>query len=231
MFDTQKLSFEAFANGYKHGVYVFTQDTCHICHDYKERIKDINSAYLYFVEVTTDEEESKLIEMIDSVGFPVTVGYFNGDIDFVRRGGLYEADISEVVKYLKRFGDKPLPADEIVRRKEKLKTRCEFTYYIFPTTVSEEVRSEWLNKYAIKFCELPIDVSKVGVGLSLDEREHMLEGNYRYVKMVVFDDGETNVLNDDFLQRIFIGYVAVNQDVKFIRRNINDTDNTNSGKK
>lgn len=126
MFDSQKLSFNTFKNGYKHGVYIFTSDVCQICHDYKEKIKNIDNAYLYFVEVTTDEEETILYEMIDSVGLPATVGYTDGDIDFVRRGMLYESDFSEVMKYIKRFGDAPLPPDEIKKRTEKLKTRCEY---------------------------------------------------------------------------------------------------------
>ena len=62
MFDSQKLAFENFVLGYKHGVYVFTKDGCRACEDYKKEIEWINNSYLYFVEVLLEEHNINRIE-------------------------------------------------------------------------------------------------------------------------------------------------------------------------
>ena len=61
-------------------------------------------------------------------------------------GEVFEADWIEFDQFLKQFPDKPLPKDEIQRRIEKQKNRCLLTYYIFPQDISEEKRTELINK-------------------------------------------------------------------------------------
>ena len=138
MFDSQKLSFENFVMGYKHGVYIFTSDSCRVCQDYKRDIEWINNCFLYFVEVNTEEEKSILAKIIDRTALPATVAYLDNEIKFIRMGEVFEADWIEFDQFLKQFPDKPLPKDEIQRRIDKQKNRCLLTYYIFPQDISEE---------------------------------------------------------------------------------------------
>ena len=70
-----------------------------------------------------------------------------------------------------------------------------------------------------KYNELPIDVSTVAPECSLEERERMLESQYAVAKMVVFSNGNNL---DNFEQRIVIGYAAVNNEIKFVMRDINE---------
>ena len=46
MFDSQKLNFDKFLLSYKHGIYIFTDDACHVCEDYKQSIEYINNNFI-----------------------------------------------------------------------------------------------------------------------------------------------------------------------------------------
>ena len=220
MFDSQKLSFENFVMGYKHGVYIFTSDSCRVCQDYKRDIEWINNCFLYFVEVNTEEEKSILAKIIDRTALPATVAYLDNEIKFIRMGEVFEADWIEFDQFLKQFPDKPLPKDEIQRRIEKQKNRCLLTYYIFPQDISEEKRTELINK-AHEYNELPIDIDRSCVGVDKKERERMLEGSYHFAKMILWKDPQASVANySPFANDILIGYTNVNQEIKFIQRDI-----------
>lgn len=220
MFDSQKLSFENFVMGYKHGVYIFTSDSCRVCQDYKRDIEWINNCFLYFVEVNTEEEKSILAKIIDRTALPATVAYLDNEIKFIRMGEVFEADWIEFDQFLKQFPDKPLPKDEIQRRIEKQKNRCLLTYYIFPKDISEEKRTELINK-AHEYNELPIDIDRLCVGVDKKERERMLEGSYHFAKLILWKDPQASVANySPFANDILIGYTNVNQEIKFIQRDI-----------
>lgn len=220
MFDSQKLSFENFVMGYKHGVYIFTSDSCRVCQDYKRDIEWINNCFLYFVDVNTEEEKSILAKIIDRTALPATVAYLDNEIKFIRMGEVFEADWIEFDQFLKQFPDKPLPRDEIQRRIDKQKNRCLLTYYIFPQDISEEKRTELMNK-SHEYNELPIDIDRLCVCVDKKERERMLEGSYHFAKLILWKDPNANVANySPFANDILIGYTNANQEIKFIQRDI-----------
>lgn len=223
LFDSQKISFDDFALGYKHGVYVFVKDSCDWCRRYEKEIRYINNRFLYIVEVATVKQESVLEKILNrSVAFPLTVGVVDNSVKFCRTGVQWEEQqAKEILPFLKQFGDVPLTRDEISRRIAKQKNRCMLTYYVFPTNVTEEERSEWIDELAASWNELPIDVSRVGVRLPDSERERMLESQYATVKMVVFRKGDRATLAP-FENRIMIGYATINQEVKFTVRDIEE---------
>lgn len=220
MFDSQKLSFENFVMGYKHGVYLFTSDSCRVCQDYKHDIEWINNCYLYFVEVNTEQEKSILAKLIDRTALPATVAYLDNEIKFIRMGHVFEADWIQFHEFLKQFGDKPLPLNEIRRRIERQKNRCLLTYYIFPQDISDEKRNKLINK-ANTYNELPIDVDKFCEGIDRKERERMLEGSYHFAKLILWKDPNSKVSNySSFANDILLGYTNANQEVKFIQRDL-----------
>ena len=97
------------------------------------------------------------------------------------------------------------------------------TYYVFGSDVDEATRQKLiLDRAALN--EVAIDVSKVGVGLPNDERERLLESQYHTCRMVVYKNKEQL---DAFEQRIVMGYAAVNQEITFEVRSIDDRDNSN----
>ena len=225
MFDTQKISFDDFAFNYKHGVYVFVKDACDWCKRYKQELEYINNHYLKVVEVATAKQEELLDKILGrQTAFPITVGYVDNVIKFAKTGVQWEEQqAKEILPFLKQFGTVPLSEAEIQRRIEKQKNRCMITYYVFPSNVTEEERAEWVEKKAAAFNELPIDVSKVGIRLSEEERERMLESQYTSAKMVVFRKGDHSTLAP-FENKIMLGYAIANQEVKFITRDINQND-------
>lgn len=221
MFDTQKISFDDFAFGYKHGVYVFVKDACDWCKRYKQEIAYINNHYLFIVEVATAKQEELLDKILSrQTAFPITVGYVDNAIKFVRTGVQWEAQqAKEILPFLKQFGDVPLTSSEIQRRLEKQRNRCMLTYYVFPTSATVDERNAWIEKKAASYNELPIDVSSVGTELPDSERERMLESQYTSAKMVVFIKGDHSTLAP-FENKIVLGYAIANQEVKFITRDI-----------
>lgn len=223
MLDSQKISFETFLLDYKHGVYVFTQDTCQSCQDYKKEIEWINNSYLYFVEVTTEKEKEILYKIIDRHTFPQTVAYLDNEIKFIRAGILYERSWQEIDTFLKSFGDVPLSDKEKEIRLEKQKNRCLLTYYILPTDLTQEERTKIINS-CINYNELPIDIDTICVGLSNKDREHILEGSYHFAKLVYWKrKGVSNLYNyTSFSQNILLGYTNINQEVTFITRDIEE---------
>ena len=206
--------------GYKHGVYIFTSDSCRVCQDYKRDIEWINNCFLYFVDVNTEEEKSILAKIIDRTALPATVAYLDNEIKFIRMGEVFEADWIEFDQFLKQFPDKPLPRDEIQRRIDKQKNRCLLTYYIFPQDISEEKRTELMNK-SHEYNELPIDIDRLCIGVDNKEKERMLEGSYHFAKLVLWKDPNANISNySSFANDILIGYTNANQEIKFLQRNM-----------
>lgn len=161
-----------------------------------------------------------LAKIIDRTALPATVGYVDNEIKFIKMGHVYEADWIDVDKFLKNFGDKPLPKDEITKRIERQKNRCLLTYYIFPQDISDDKRTAVINK-AHSYNELPIDVDRFCMETDKKERERMLEGSYHFAKLVLWKDPTATVSNySPFANDILIGYTNINQEVKFIQRNL-----------
>lgn len=221
MFDSQKLSFENFLLSYKHGIYIFTDDACHICQDYKQSIEYINNAYLYFVEISLDSERKILEEMLERSIFPLTVCFKDNKLKYVKPGQLFDTQLEPIFKDLKEFGDNPLSEKEIAERIAKEKTKCLLTYYIFAPTISNEDKYAIMNK-AIDYNELPLDIDSVAPTLTLEQREHMLEGQMPFSKLVLFKDNKTNIFSN-LGQKILIDYAAIKgPEAKFEVRMLDD---------
>lgn len=207
MLDSQKINFEKFMLNYKHGIYIFTDDACHICQEYKQSIEYINNAYLYFVEVTLDSERKALEEMLERSVFPLTACFKDNKLKYVKPGQLFETQLEPIFKDLKEFGDNPLTPSEIEERIKKEQTKCFLTYYGFVSTISEDIKRSIMEK-AIDFNELPLDIDSVAPGLSLEQREHMLEGQMPFSKLVLFKDNKSNIFSN-LVQKVLIDYCAV----------------------
>jgi len=220
MLESQKLSFQQFMLGYKHGVYVLTTDSCEICHKYKQSIEYINNGNLYFVDVITAEDRDYAFRLTQRGSFPLTVVFWDNQIEYVRLGQLFELQLEEIFASLKKFGDKPLTKDEQERRMQAIKNRCELSYYVFPPELDPTIR-EQLMYTAIKHNELPIDIEALCPNLEANERYRLFEGHMPFSKLVIFRDKNTNTYSG-FSQRIITGYSAKVKDAKFIIRQIED---------
>lgn len=207
MFDSQKLNFDKFLLSYKHGIYIFTDDACHVCEDYKQSIEYINNSYLYFVEVSLDSERKILADMLERTVFPLTVCFKDNKLKYVKPGQLFDTQLEPVFKDLKEFGDHPLSDQEIAERIKKEQTKCLLTYYIFAPTISTEDKEKIMNK-SIEYNELPLDIDTVAPALTLQQREHILEGQLPFSKLVLIKDNKTNIFSN-LAQKILIDYVAV----------------------
>ena len=220
MFDTQKISFDDFALGYKHGVYIFTTDACDWCKRYKQEIEYINNHYLYFVEVQTTRQMDLLEKIVGKSAYPITAGFVDNVLKFSRTGVEWEEQQAKIIlPFLKQFGNAPLSEAEIQKRIEKQKNKCMLTLYVFPTNADEADRAMWNERLCAEYNETPIDVSSVGGQLPDEEKERLLEGLYATAKMVVFRKGEHSTLGP-FENKIMLGYAIANQEVKFITRDI-----------
>lgn len=200
MFDSQVLSFDKFITGYKHGVYVLTKDSCGVCHDYKERIADINNRYLYFVDVLTKEQEAFAKKIHDRRAFPITAGWKDNQLVFVRLGDLWD-EFPQIMEWLKQFGDAPLSPEDLKERIEKFNARCVLSFYIFPDEVPQEERDRIMST-AYERKELPVDVDTICPSLDLTKRVNMImsynatanyivygtDGNFSQLKIAILAD-------------------------------------------
>lgn len=220
MNDSQKISFDDFLLGYKHGLYVFTKDSCDACVRYKKDLEWIESCYLYFVETPLIKQEAILEKLTGRSTFPQTVAYEDNQIKFVRTGVEFDKQQVEILlPFLKKLGTEPLTPEEIERRIQKQKNRCLLTLYVFSKDIPEEKRKELVLKGA-EINEFAIDVSHVGEGLPDSERERLLEGQYHSCKLALFKPtGQQSTLGD-FEQRIVLGFAAVNQEITFEVRDV-----------
>ena len=233
MFDSQKLSFEKFILGYKHGIYVFTEDTCHICKEYKDSISFINNANLYFVEVSLETEKKLIEQMLGRSVFPLTACFKDNKLSYVKAEQLFETQLQGIFADLKKFGDKPLSPDEIQKRLKKEETKCLLTYYVFSNSITADERRQAIEK-AIKYNELPIDVDSMPENLTLEDRFHLLEYTLSLAKLVIFKSSKSQLFSS-LGQKIIIEYNSAHgTETKFDIRNIsdilgqsNDRDNSN----
>lgn len=162
MFDSQKLSYQAFvAQELHHGVYVFTRDVCHLCQDYKKEIETINSHYLYFVECTTQAEQDAVGEITGRVAFPLTVGFFDNKQTFCKAGMLFGNDMNYVIEYIKRFGDSPLTPEQVTARVTALNDKKEIAFYLFPPRLEHDVILKLKQAIFNKYDEIAIDLTDI----------------------------------------------------------------------
>ncbi len=220
MFDSQKLTFEKFMLSYKHGIYVFTEDSCQICHDYKKTIEHINNANMYFVEVLDDHDRKAAYQMMQRAAFPMTACWKDNELQYVRLGQLFDLQLQEIYASLNEFGDTALPQEEIDRRIKAINTRCKLTYYILPPDCDQETRTKIMEK-SVDNNEFAVDIDSVVPTLSFEQRVHLIEGNYAFAKLVIFKDDNTNIYSD-LGQAAIIGYTNTSKNTKFEIRKIKD---------
>lgn len=158
--------------------------------------------------------------MLERSVFPLTACFKDNKLKYVKPGQLFDTQLEPIFKDLKEFGDNPLSEKEIAERIAKEKTKCLLTYYIFAPTISNEDKSAIMNK-AINYNELPLDIDSVAPMLTLEQREHMLEGQMPFSKLVLFKDNKTNIFSN-LGQKILIDYAAIKgPEAKFEVREVN----------
>lgn len=173
MFDSQKLNFQNFVTGYKHGVYVITKSACGVCEDYKADIQHINNHYLYFVEAPTRVEQTIAQKMHDRLGFPMTAAWKDNQLVHVELGERFGEDFNWFMEFLKQFGEAPLSKEELQERIAKFNARCNLSFYIFPDNLNQEERNKYIAS-AYDRHELPIDIDTVCPMLEIDKRVNMI---------------------------------------------------------
>lgn len=173
MFDSQVLSFDNFITGYKHGVYILTKDSCGVCQDYKKDIEYVNNRYLYFVDITTKQQEAFAKKLHNRLSFPMTAGWKDNQLVFVRLGELFGDDFNEVLEWLKQFGDAPLTQEELKDRIEKYNAKCTLSFYIFPDDIKPEEKDKIIAT-AYDRHELPVDIDTICPSLEISKRVNMI---------------------------------------------------------
>lgn len=159
--------------------------------------------------------------MLERTVFPLTVCFKDNKLKYVKPGQLFDTQLEPVFEDLKEFGDNPLSEQEIAERIKKEQTKCILTYYIFTPTISAEDKEKVMNK-AIEYNELPLDIDSVAPALTLQQREHMLEGQMPFSKLVLIKDNKTNIFTN-LAQKILINYAAVKgPEAKFEVRMLDD---------
>jgi hypothetical protein len=190
MLESQKMSAENFIIGFKHGIYIITNDACQICEDYKREIIEINSAHLHFVEAVTDADRQAIKEIVGRGGFPLTVGFWMNQVRFVKGGILYGKERIETFKFLEKFPDRPLKPEELEELKRAVSRVCKLALYLFPPGTDETARKRALNE-SYEHDELPIDVDealrRADPSSDLTEKMRLFRGVVGFSKLVVFD--------------------------------------------
>lgn len=217
-----QLAFETFLLGYKHGVYIFVSDACEACARYQQEISYIDNPFLFVVETPMVKQQAILEKLTGRSVFPQTVGFVDNQIKFARTGIEFEKQQTEILlPFLDTFPKEPLTEAEIEERIKKQRNRCLLTLYAFSKDIPEDKRKE-LVLHGASLNEFAIDISHVGEGLPDSERERLLEGQYHTCRLVVYKLKDKPSTLNDFEQRIVMGYAAVNREITFTVRDIED---------
>jgi hypothetical protein len=169
-------------------------DSCGFCQDYRKELEAIKSPWLKIVEVNRDDEKNAVLEWLDRVGFPLTVGIMDNELKFIERGQRFGNDFSELSEFLKLFPDQPLLPEELLKRQKAASREFKTALYVFPPEYSEEARKAALNA-AKCYDELAIDIdAHPGLPDDLTTKVRVLSKFGR--KIVIFDVFETNEYSD-----------------------------------
>ena len=218
MLDSQKLSAESFLIGFKHGLYVITNDSCQICADYKKDIEYINNCYLYFVEVSTNIEKQAIYQIADRTVFPLTLGFVDNELKFVKVGQLFGEDLSTAFSFFKQFGEAPLSSSEISKKIDRIRNKCILSFYLFPEDTTIEQRNKEIEGACARN-ELPIDIDSFNLKISIEDKERMFETNLATAKLIVYDIEKTDRYSE-LGMKILTDYVAINKNTNFIKRSL-----------
>lgn len=130
--------------------------------------------------------------------------------------------INFVAKYLKAtFGDKPLSEEELQEKIEKVRKHCYFSYYMFASNVSEDVRRDCMSN-SMQHNEMPIDLQSIELlNISDEDKEIMVMSNAAYTRLVLIDAAHTDKYSE-FCNKILANYVAKYRDNIVFVRGFND---------
>jgi hypothetical protein len=123
--ERMKLHFESFKHGFKHGAYIFVNDSCEFCSQYKRNLEKIETKNIFIVECNLQQEKAYIRKHFKKGTFPNLI-LFQFDEPLVEIPGLLEKDqIGEVVELMKKFNlTEELSEKEIeIKQKEKMKRR------------------------------------------------------------------------------------------------------------
>ena len=188
MFDDQKISAHDFILGYREGLYVCVQDSCQLCQDYKRDIEKFESHYLKIVEVATDEQRRAIYDLSGRSAFPITMGFWQNELKFVKLGQLFGDDLTDALKFLDLFPKEPRTPEELAVLQKRSSKRFKLTYCIFPKgTASEDRISSANGSYERE--EICIDIDEhPGLPADVDQRLEALSGLLRCgAKLAIFD--------------------------------------------
>lgn len=111
-----QLNFDAFYNmEIKHGVFIFVNDVCQICEDYKKEIADIETNSLYFVECILQKEKDAIYELTGHIGMPQTAIFKRNKLDSVYLGMLFEDQLNPIYKIMKELDQSKIDDIEIIK--------------------------------------------------------------------------------------------------------------------
>lgn len=143
-----KYNYDFFRKEFKHGVYVFLSDTCHFCREYQKSLNsDINSDFLFLIEVVTQGERTHLYDLAKKSDLPITIFYYKNRIKKVLLGQLFELHLKEVRDFLISLGYEPLSESDKQEIVEEQKRDLMPAFYI--TMNGIEGCREFLKKRGI----------------------------------------------------------------------------------
>ena len=176
-----------FIQNFKHGLYVCTSDSCQFCQDYKQSIEHVDSPYLFVVEAIIQEQKEAIWKLADRIGFPLTLGFWKDNLQFIKRGQPFGEDLQQCLDFLKRFPKTEMSETERNKLVNESSGRCKLALYVFPQDLSETARKAALCA-KLEHNELAIDVDAYASDVqSLDDKVRLFAGVLENCKLVVFN--------------------------------------------
>ena len=134
----KKISFESFITGFRHGVYVFVNDSCQACNDYAKTLEKIDSEYLFIVECILDSEKEIIKNMVNKMVFPLTVTIDKYEIIAVEPGILFEKQLEDIFNVLDYFKKNKISDENIKLLSARYNNKCKTIFYICPKYYEKE---------------------------------------------------------------------------------------------
>lgn len=132
----KKFNYNYFKNQFKHGVYIFVSDSCHFCQEYQKSLDyEVDSEFLYVIEMVTEEERSDLYELTKKGSLPMTVFYYKNKIKKIVMGQFFELQFKDMREYLKELGEVGLSEEEKYEIIEEQKRELVPAFYITMTNI------------------------------------------------------------------------------------------------
>lgn len=185
------INFETFSNmELKHGMFVFTNDSCQMCKEWKEDLEllDIkNNPYFYIVECVTEKEGEDLYAITERVGYPQSVAMFENKVKWIKMGKQYGQDVIDIVNFVEEFGWKPLNKEEYDKKMDFINNPVSIKVAIAPMHYVSFVDGRDILLHANLYEEDYIyELFKQGIELIV----------YDYNKRSDFSDREVNIIQN-----------------------------------